>query len=179
MLDHLKSEMGLEIVNGQIKENLFGKNLLAGHGDEYSGGDKAYILFKALLRASWFTSIYRLLHPDIAIPAGKMLSRGSRSKPKDRFRLVSRYYRNVVRKRFAEGYDIVITGHTHTPVLKVEKGRIYLNPGGWMIERTFAEMDEEKVRLMEWRENQGPVMLASTSMRSPVERDTSEIGYNL
>jgi len=178
-IDALTNELGVNYFRKPVIHSLAGKQAFISHGDEYSGGERGYILFKELLRAGWFTACYRLLHPDIAIPAGKSLSRRSRSKPKDRFKIASRYFRNIVKTKFSEGFEIVITAHTHCPVLRAEGTSVYLNPGDWLLQRTFAELDGTELKLMEWSPEDGPVPLAVTDTRAPRSTDSSEFGINL
>ena len=175
-LDVFPDELGIHVYRKSVKTRLAGKQAFLSHGDEYSGRNRGYILFRELLRAGWFTSCYRLLHPDIAIPAGKFLSRRSRSKPKNRHEIASRYFRHSVKRNFAEGFEIVITAHTHCPALRVEKKSVYLNPGDWLLQRTFAELEGTKLRLMEWSPGDGPIISAATDVAAPRPADSSEFG---
>lgn len=56
-------------------------------------------------------------------------------------------------KKIKEGIDIVCMGHTHEPTLKKIRKGIYANSGCWPQKRTFLELTEGEISLMNYAHN--------------------------
>ena len=178
-LSALETGAGINIHKKPQDVILGGRKFLLSHGDDFSGRDTGYTLLKNLLRAPWFTRVYRLIHPDLGLPMGHMLSLVSRMNKRDRLQITSRYYNSVAKSGFSMGYGGLISGHTHYPCIKVDDGKVYLNTGDWVLQRTFAELEGTVLKLMTWDENAGPVVTASTDLLEPADSDTCPAGEKL
>jgi len=155
----LRDEVGVQILEGPLVTPVGGRRTYLAHGDGLAGGDWAYRLFKTVSRSPPARGLFRWLHPDLAIPAVKRISRTSgepRPGRKSRRRADRLSEDAVDRLRDDPGLDLVIYGHSHRPELQeVEEGRHYLNAGDWLRHFTYGVVTPASVRLLEWRTPRG------------------------
>jgi UDP-2,3-diacylglucosamine pyrophosphatase LpxH len=71
-----------------------------------------------------------------------------KNKVKQSFKAIRDFEETAVQLAVQEGYDYVICGHIHQPVIKQVKKRqtsvVYMNPGDWVENLTALEYDFEK-----------------------------------
>jgi UDP-2,3-diacylglucosamine hydrolase len=159
--DYLTDEIGVEFLQKPTLLDLDGRKTLLAHGDGLGAGDLGYRFLKAVLRGSVTRFGFRWLHPDL----GAWIARRVSKTGTDRVRPESE---QVARAGFLEEWavdrliqkpelDLVVLGHTHTPVLKEAfPGRYYLNLGDWLDRRTYAVLSTgEPPKLLDWRDR-GP-----------------------
>jgi len=155
--DFLTDEIGVEFLQNPTVLDLEGRKVLLAHGDGLGAGDLGYRALKRILRGSWTTFGFRWLHPDL----GALVARRVSKTGTDRVRPESE---QVARARFLETWaierltgspelDLVVLGHTHTPMLKEPfPGRYYLNLGDWLGRQTYGVLVAgEPPKLLDWR----------------------------
>jgi UDP-2,3-diacylglucosamine pyrophosphatase LpxH len=134
--------MEVDVYSGGCEEKLGGKRGYIAHGDLSNSKEWRDKTFQRILKNPW---TYRLIHF-----AGPRLSRRVAQKLSDRS--YQKYHAHVpstpppifkafAHRRFLDGFEIVILGHSHCPE-KVEEwmdGRRYLyyNVGDWRVHRSF------------------------------------------
>jgi UDP-2,3-diacylglucosamine hydrolase len=141
--DFLKTEIGIKIYKEPISVEHQGKRILLIHGDGLAKRDKGYRILKKILRNKTNIWFYRQLPPDLGIPLAKKVASLSRShtsqkdyQPED--------YINFAREKIQQGYDAVIMGHTHYPMIKDLGKGIYLNIGDWIENFTYGKLKDSK-----------------------------------
>lgn len=120
------------------------------HGDGVLKKDNSYRLLKKILKNKYSVSLYRLLHPDLGVPIADFFSRQSRE-----YNSVKEFngegdYHEFAQARIDEGYQYVIMGHTHHPVLTPLKGGYYINTGNWIHDFSYLILDANGPRLLRW-----------------------------
>jgi len=61
-------------------------------------------------------------------------------------------YMRAVSELLQRGFDAVIFGHTHRPgVVKLEQGKVYINPGSWIHNTYFVQIQNGQVELREFK----------------------------
>ena len=61
-----------------------------------------------------------------------------------------RDYLAFAQRKFAEGYDGVVMGHTHRPVEHREGSHTYINLGDWIEQFTYGLHDGRQLSLKHW-----------------------------
>lgn len=136
--DFLSRELGITVHHQPLALEIGGKKMFLAHGDGLGKGDLGYKILKMVLRNPFTIWLYRLLHPDLAIPFAKWFSQISRNHLTRDMHLDPGPMIEVARKKFALGFDYVLLGHTHLPVLHQEKGNIYINLGDFIASFSYA-----------------------------------------
>lgn len=135
---------------------LNGKKFFLFHGDGLESGDVGYRILKRILRNRVNQKIFRLIHPDLGIRLADLVSGTSRkyNKLNTENRSEEEYFA-YAEKRFAEGYDYVIMGHRHNPLVYEKGGKKYVNLGDWLYHYSYAIFDGRELHLQFWKEDEG------------------------
>lgn len=145
-------EIGIKTHKEPFEDSINGKRILIQHGDGLIENDTGYSILKKILRNPVNIRLYSLLHPDIGIALASAMSRKSRQyNSKREFNETEDIFRYVT-KKITEGYDIVIMGHWHKPTYKEIGKGVYINLGDWIRFYTYAEMENDTIKLKEWKE---------------------------
>ena len=56
-------------------------------------------------------------------------------------------------KKIDEGYDYIVMGHTHIPLLKELNGGFYLNSGNWFNKFTYGTYKDGELKIHTFSEN--------------------------
>lgn len=116
-----------EIFSESAAITLDGQQIFLCHGDLIDAKDKSYRLYRSLLRSRFIGKLVDLfVSPDRLWRFSRFLSARSKAKRRNR---PPRDPRQMIidhaQKRFAEGHQVVITGHFHTPFIeKTPKGLV-------------------------------------------------------
>lgn len=163
--DYLTGEIGVQFFQEPTELDLAGHKTLLAHGDGLGPGDLGYRILKRIVRGSLTRSAFRWLHPDVGAWVARRVSSThlQTGDPMPKHLARSDFLEEWATKQLSASpeLDLVALGHTHMPILKeVRPGQYYLNSGDWLVNRTYAVLQEGKPpRLLDWRD------------RSPSEAD--------
>ena len=116
------------------------KRILVFHGHQY---DKSFYLDKVGVLARFNAWLVNKTDKLFNMDARKWLislSEGIENDPYDKMIFT---YEHTLQTEFSGVHDVVITGHTHLPVIKRLNGLIYINCGDFMQHRTGVIYEEE------------------------------------
>lgn len=133
----LKDEIGFYISDDTIDIEADGKRFHLFHGDGIQKSDVAYRLMKRIVRSPINQKLFSWLHPDLGLKLAEMSSSTSREAQSGRNPYEdAKDYMEYAQKKFDEGFDFVVMGHTHLPLIKKLESGVYLNSGEWF--KTFS-----------------------------------------
>ncbi len=145
----LSDELGLEVLPDSWQATVDGKKLFVSHGDLYTSNDLRYQLFRRLIRNRPVMTLFELLHPDVALGLGGLLSRTSRRARTPQPLLVRK--RAGLRRKGAQllerGYQVVVFGHTHEPGIEHTDKGVIANSGDWIRNSTYVLVENGKTTL--------------------------------
>lgn len=154
--NYLRQEIGVRIHHEGISRELCGYRCFITHGDGTAKPDVGYRLLKRIIKHPVNIFLYRMLTPDLGIPFANYMSRTSR-KMKNHEGKWAEEYRAYAAAKLAEGYEIVLMGHTHQPKFEPVQGRVFVNLGDWMTHFTYCRIDASGPQLISWQtENPSP-----------------------
>lgn len=146
----LEQYLNVEIHDVSCTMNIDGKKLLFTHGDLYTINDLRYKVFRRIIRMPLLKRVFSILHPDLALSIGAGMSRSSRLRRVSKALMsrksagLSAFAGNMINKK---GYDIVVMGHSHDPMLQPIGAGFYLNCGDWLAHRSYVEIIDGVARL--------------------------------
>lgn len=134
--------MEVEVQPEALEEQLEGKRAFVAHGDLCNPADWKHRWVRRMLR-NRFT--YHLIHwvgPQLSQGVARRLSeRSYRKFHRDRDQKAPSIFKEFAHRKFQEGFEIVILGHSHFPeqseALIAGKRCLYFNVGDWMNHRSF------------------------------------------
>jgi UDP-2,3-diacylglucosamine hydrolase len=140
-------EFGMQTYDNEWTGKINNKNFYIIHGDGIAKKDVGYRILKKIIRNKLNIKLFRLLHPDIGIPFAHFVSGTSRYYT-DQIKLFDHTdYIEFAQNRFNEGYDYVVMGHRHNPLLHKENGKEYINLGDWLFSYSYGLFDGRNLLL--------------------------------
>jgi len=147
----LKNELGIEYFEYSAEIEISGKKFYIVHGDGLKKSDKGYRIIKKVLRNRFNIFLYKLIHPDIGIPLAKRVSRTSRIYTSNKDYGSDEEYKEFAEKKFLQGFDYIIFGHTHKPDERKINEKKLMNIGDWITNFTYAYFDGKNLELKKWK----------------------------
>jgi UDP-2,3-diacylglucosamine hydrolase len=139
---------------------LAGRKAWVAHGDGLTETRLGGRLIHRVTRHPLTVGTFRLLPPNLGFWLADRLSGGlaeanrSEEAIERAARAQEAYARALLDRRPELG--LVILAHTHRQRLVEHKpGRFYLNAGQWMVDRQYAVVDEDEIKLMKWEKREG------------------------
>lgn len=135
-----------------VRLELAGLQTFVAHGDGLTDRHWGARFLQWLVRRPLTVSLFRWLHPDLALPLVDRLSRrlsGSTRSP-DVLTASAAAQRHWARARLEREpeLELLVLGHTHQPALeRFGRDGWYLNPGAWLDERRYAVIGPDGPRL--------------------------------
>lgn len=135
---YFKEEFGIDIKHEHIEKLIEGKSFYIHHGDGLAYKDTGYKILKAILRSRVSQFFYSLLHPDFGLWLAKKTSGSSRKHTEKKDYSERDGMRDFGIKKINEGFNFVIMGHRHKPlIINADKG-YYINLGDWITNFSYG-----------------------------------------
>jgi len=142
--------LGIKVYPNVLTDTWNGQKIYMAHGDLGNPKEVGYRVLRKLLRSSFLHRAMKAFPEDFVFRVGLGSSQLSRDYQRSKGRKnkdaqVRQIYRQTAESIFAEGYDVVIMGHTHLPddvVTRVGRRTCrYINIGDWVSNFTYLEFD--------------------------------------
>lgn len=157
--DYLPSELGIEVVDGWIEEEINGKRFFLSHGDGLGKLKPSFRLLRSLFRNRICQKAFSAIHPRWTVPFAYNWSRSSRQKGEGRG-LPDEFLLKGLREfchdyhALHPGIDYFVFGHVHVLCREnVGDGAEMIVLGEWIHTFSYAVMDESGLRIFKWEEN--------------------------
>lgn len=148
-----KETLGARVFKGPATLDLDGAKVYLCHGDQINRGDTGYLLLRWLLHNPLTGAVAPFVPVRVATSIADRMARMSRRNHQSR--RVKWDYAAIMRAfaeaRFEEGYDAVITGHFHTPLLEKSGTRALLSLGDWITHFSYGEWKDGELSLKTYR----------------------------
>jgi UDP-2,3-diacylglucosamine hydrolase len=153
----LRERVGLELLEERAELEIGGFRALVVHGDGLGAGDLKYRALKKVIRSRLAIQGFRLIHPDIGSWIASRVStteqkagnaEGANAERAERLREWA-----IGELRRHPELQLVLAGHTHTPLVDVvAPGRYYINTGDWINHFTYLILRRDQLpELRTWR----------------------------
>jgi len=145
---------GIDIYPEWAEFRLDDKKLLLAHGDLVDTENRKYLFLRTLLRSKLFYGFQKLIPPRLRWKLADLSSNASKSFPEPREDLALKM-ESFGRSKLQEGYDAVILGHCHIPVLKRisinHQERVFCTLGDWITHFSYLSYEGGKFDLLQWK----------------------------
>ncbi|MBI2891468.1 MAG: UDP-2,3-diacylglucosamine diphosphatase [Nitrospirae bacterium] len=147
---YVEDAVGAE-VHSAMEWTFGGRRTYLYHGDGLDAGDVKYRVLKRIVRSPAFRRVTALMPGSLAWWLGTRFSSASRGYlGRDRPQFEAQ--KEFARSKIAEGFDVVVMGHAHTPGLfPLEAGArkgLFVNTGDWLTNFTVVEFSDGRFRLV-------------------------------
>jgi len=149
--DFFPKTLGIAVYPDDFTRVIDGKRMLFTHGDRHTSNDLRYKVFRTLIRTRFIRGVFEILHPDIALGIGKMLSRSSRNRKTSKpIQVAKESGLERFAKRHSKEYDIIVMGHSHMPKHEKYGDCDYLNSGDWVRNNTYVKIVDGQPQLCQF-----------------------------
>lgn len=160
LADYFSDYLGMEVYPDWADVELDGLRILVSHGDTIGASDLSYRLLRRLLRSRFFYNLQRLLPLPWLFALARLSSLTSRGLGRDRTEYLAVEFQAFARERLAAGFDAVLLGHCHLPLLHRYNmgGREAVSAiiGGWNAHQSYLYLEDGAFRLCSFRRGKGP-----------------------
>ncbi|MDA8126082.1 MAG: UDP-2,3-diacylglucosamine diphosphatase [Deltaproteobacteria bacterium] len=139
--DYFTGRLGIEVAPDAVELDIDGLRVLVSHGDTVDRDNLRYLALRKFLRSPFAFRLQRALPLEFLWRLARFsseLSNESSEASQDRLAAVMQRF---AQGKFREGYDAVILGHCHKPLLRDEtvagKAKTFATLGDWNGHDTF------------------------------------------
>ncbi len=132
-----------EIVKKELIETIDSKLFYIAHGDCIDKKDKAYLIFRNILKNRFTLKIINFISPVFLLRLANIASSVSKKNLKSKtLRQTDYALEEFANQLIKEDFDYVILAHTHNPTVKKIDNGIYANIGDFCDNFTYIEYDK-------------------------------------
>ena len=151
LTDYFSHRLGIDVYPDWAEFNFDGLRILVSHGDTVDRGNRKYLALRGFLRGSFARLLQRLLPLALLWRLARLSSEMSKEMSgESQDRLAEVMYRFSLEK-FHEGYDAVILGHCHKPLLREtlsgDRKKTFVTLGDWITHDSYLLFDEGRFTL--------------------------------
>lgn len=144
--------MGVGVLrSGEVVEHQ-GVRLRLDHGDGLLSGDRAYAVFRAVVRNPLVIFLAKAVHPELVHRLALFVSRRSRAAGDDAPEEILALIRDYGRTHSHADVDHLVVGHVHTPCQIPFEGWTFTNLGDWVVNYTAARLRGGELELLYLKE---------------------------
>lgn len=147
--------LGIEVHRGPAEVIIDGKRVYLCHGDQINNKEIGYRLLRSVLHGCIIKMLTGAAPISLTAAIARKMSHSS--KKNHGSNRVRWDFRGILKafaaNRFQTGYDIVISGHFHTPFMEITDNgseRVLISLGDWISQFSYAEWKDGKVTLKEY-----------------------------
>jgi UDP-2,3-diacylglucosamine hydrolase len=148
MGDFFETQLGIPIHRDSLDIEYANKKMHLIHGDGLAKADGGYRLLKRILRNRFNIWLYRKLPPDWAYPLALYVSGSSRNYTRRRDPSFAPDYAAYAKNKLTQGYDVVVIGHLHIPVIEQVGSGTYINTGDFIDNFSYLKCSVENISLL-------------------------------
>jgi UDP-2,3-diacylglucosamine hydrolase len=146
---------GVKVFPEDATLDLDGKRIFISHGDTASQPKRSYLLLKSVLRSGPFYNIQKAVPAPLMWKISRLASKMSRRHFATPPESIAEGMRAFSEKKFDDGYDAVILGHCHQPLLEEHindgKKKTFAALGDWISHFSYLVCDEGEFSLLSYR----------------------------
>lgn len=156
MTPYFSHILGMNVHEDWWDLNCEGRRMLIGHGDLVDRTNHKYLFLRKILRSRAFFILQKLLPLSLLWAMARRSSLASQELMGGAQDVIMARMAAFAEERFRAGYDAVILGHCHKPLLRelVTGGnkKTFVTLGDWIAHYTYLLYDERGFQLQSYRE---------------------------
>ena len=149
--DYFTGKLGIEVYPEWAEFEIDGLRVLVSHGDTVDRGNRKYLALRRFLRSRFARALQRLLPLKLLWRLARLSSEMSKEMSGETQNRLAEIMHRYALGKFQEGYDAVILGHCHKPILReaIYDGRpkTFATLGDWMANDSYLSYDDGRFSL--------------------------------
>jgi UDP-2,3-diacylglucosamine hydrolase len=139
--DYFTGRLGIEVYPEWADFEIDGRRILVSHGDTVDRGNRKYLALRGFLRSAFACGLQQHLPLKLLWRAARISSEMSKGMSKESEDRLAEIMHRFARGKFQEGYDAVILGHCHKPLLREEmcdgRQKTFVTLGDWITHGSY------------------------------------------
>lgn len=156
IFDYLPNELGIDVKDGSVIEEIYGKKVFMNHGDGVGKLDPSFKLIRSVFRNKVCQQLFSGIHPRWTVPFAYNWSASSRKGGEQEYVPEKKLLENLesfVKENHEENPEIryYIFGHVHVmSQKKITEDCEMIVLGEWIHTFSYARMSQEGIELLKW-----------------------------
>jgi UDP-2,3-diacylglucosamine hydrolase len=153
---YLEEQIGLNCFNESCEFEVEAKRFFVAHGDGLAKKDRGYRFLKRVIRSPLAIFLYKtFISADLGIQLARWASHSSRQLVNIDKSSWAEEYHQFARDKFQLGFDYVILGHLHYPLIKEDSplNKTFVCCGDWISYFSYAKYDGNRLSLEYWQDD--------------------------
>lgn len=146
MGEYFRDILGMNVFQETADATLDDLKVLIAHGDTADPSNTRYLLFRKFLRSRFFYNLQRLIPASVLWALAGFSSTASKEMTSENGDVLAKKMAPFALKKFQEGYDAVVLGHSHFPGIHYHtiagRQKIFITLGDWMSHYSFLYYDD-------------------------------------
>lgn len=144
--EYFSGRLGIEVYPEWAEVEIDGRRVLVSHGDTVDRGNRKYLALRGFLRNPFVYRLQRLLPLKLLWRVARLSSEMSKEMSGESVDRLVEIMHRFARGKFQEGYDAVILGHCHKPLLREElvdgRQKTFATLGDWITRDSYLLYDD-------------------------------------
>jgi UDP-2,3-diacylglucosamine hydrolase len=147
----LSEGIGIEVSQHPMVAIHQGLRIYVTHGDELLKLGPGEKLLRKVLHSPLCIELFSLIHPDLGAVIARWASRpGVRDSKRFDIGYLKRICQRAAQRKFAKGFDAVVMGHIHIPLLQSRSDQTFVILGDWIKHFTYLVLHNGEFELKRW-----------------------------
>jgi UDP-2,3-diacylglucosamine hydrolase len=146
MKDYFSDELKMMVYTEGATVHLDGRKIFLSHGDTVDRTNKKYLFLRKILRSKAFYHCQKMIPLALIWRLARLSSRTSKELTVESQDLIAEKMEAFSRGKFQEGFDAVIMGHCHKPLIKEsmieDRKRTFATVGDWVKHYSYIYYEE-------------------------------------
>ena len=157
--EYFTDVLGIRVHEEWMDDDFDGLRVRVGHGDTIDRTNSKYLLLRRILRNRWFYRLQYLFPQALLWKIAGFSSAVSKELTTEREEEIAEKMHTYAKGLFADGYDAVLVGHSHRPLLHRQRvaGRMktFAGLGDWIRHFTYVALSEGCFHLLRYERRPG------------------------
>lgn len=152
LADYFAKELGMEVFEEWAEFVSNGRRFLIAHGDTIDQANSRQMALRRVLRSRFFYMLQKWLPSPLLWSTARISSSISRQMSDNQEEILADKMLAFAMIKFEQGYDVIIVGHSHKPMLKTNiivnnRQKIFATLGDWIRHRSYLSYDNGRFDL--------------------------------
>lgn len=153
--DYFQNHLGMEVFEEWADICLDRTRTLISHGDTADRADRSYLILRKLLRSRAMYHVQRCMPSSVIWSIAETASDVSKEINRNNREILVEKRIPFAMEKFHQGYDAVVIGHCHSPLIKVVdirgKQKTFVSLGDWINHYSFLYYENHQFYLSRYR----------------------------
>jgi UDP-2,3-diacylglucosamine hydrolase len=151
MRSYFSDKLGMTVYADWAHVDLDGRRIFLSHGDTIDRSNRKYLFLRKVFRSKPFYHLQRIMPLTFLWKMAQFSSLASKELTIESQDLIAAKMETYSHSRFQEGFDAVVLGHCHKPLIKeymlADRMRTFATLGDWIRHHSYLYLEDGRFEL--------------------------------